>query len=192
MTTTETRSEVRLPVPFDGNGRVRVDAPKGSEVVKCWNCARVLAVSFGYTGRIEIACKRCRKINVLTGSDVGIDPAKSREADAAQALARREALGFKGDLRPDPEQIVAILEMRWTQHRKLRARHSADIAVGMRFDVLCRDGFRCRYCGVSVEEGALLHVDHVMPKSKGGADSLDNLVTACLDCNLGKSDKVLA
>lgn len=38
----------------------------------------------------------------------------------------------------------------------------------------------------------VLHIDHVHPASKGGRDSDDNLVTACRDCNLSKSDRVLA
>lgn len=65
------------------------------------------------------------------------------------------------------------------------------ISKGVRFDIFHRDGFKCRYCGVGREQGATLHVDHVHPVSKGGANSKDNYVTACSDCNLGKSAKVL-
>lgn len=54
-----------------------------------------------------------------------------------------------------------------------------------RFLVLRRDGFTCQYCGRRPPE-VVLHVDHVQAKSKGGADHLDNFVTACRDCNLGK------
>jgi hypothetical protein len=60
------------------------------------------------------------------------------------------------------------------------------VSARTRFEILKRDGFRCRYCGVT-SVGALLHVDHV-PSSKGGPDDPANLVTACSDCNLGKSD----
>lgn len=54
-----------------------------------------------------------------------------------------------------------------------------------RFLVLRRDGFRCVYCGLSAAETAL-HVDHVTAKAKGGDNHLDNYVTACKPCNLGK------
>lgn len=54
-----------------------------------------------------------------------------------------------------------------------------------RFEVLERDGFRCRYCGAEASE-ARLHVDHRHPRSRGGSDKFWNLVTACADCNLGK------
>lgn len=57
----------------------------------------------------------------------------------------------------------------------------------LRFEVLKRDGFRCRYCGVTAVASAL-EVDHVVPRSKGGVDSPENLVAACFDCNRGKSD----
>jgi len=54
-----------------------------------------------------------------------------------------------------------------------------------RFDVLKRDGFTCQYCGRRTPD-VLLEVDHIIPKSKGGPDTIDNLVTACFDCNRGK------
>jgi len=60
-----------------------------------------------------------------------------------------------------------------------------------RFAVLRRDGFACRYCGSTVEDGVALHVDHVIARSRGGSDDSENLVTACSDCNLGKSDTSL-
>jgi 5-methylcytosine-specific restriction endonuclease McrA len=55
-----------------------------------------------------------------------------------------------------------------------------------RFKVLERDGYRCRYCGRTSDEIAL-DVDHVVPVREGGTDDLDNLVSACVDCNSGKS-----
>lgn len=60
-----------------------------------------------------------------------------------------------------------------------------------RFAVLERDEFTCRYCGRAAPD-VELHIDHVKPVSKGGTNALDNLVTACADCNLGKSDRDLA
>lgn len=59
------------------------------------------------------------------------------------------------------------------------------ISKKLRFDVLHRDGFACRYCGAS-GEGVTLHLDHVVPVAKGGKNEADNLLTACEPCNLGK------
>lgn len=58
-----------------------------------------------------------------------------------------------------------------------------------RFAILERDSFTCRYCGRSAAT-VELHVDHIKPVAKGGSDDPANLVTACRDCNLGKSDRV--
>jgi hypothetical protein len=59
------------------------------------------------------------------------------------------------------------------------------VTSSVRFAVLFRDDFTCRYCGRSAPE-VVLHVDHRLPRSRGGTDDLDNLVTSCADCNLGK------
>ena len=59
--------------------------------------------------------------------------------------------------------------------------------LALRFVVLRRDGFRCRYCGQSPPY-VVLQVDHVVPASRGGRRELENLVTACTGCNHGKRD----
>lgn len=57
--------------------------------------------------------------------------------------------------------------------------------------VLSRDGYRCQYCGVGVQDGAILEVDHRIPIAKGGCNRVSNLITACRDCNRSKRDKLL-
>lgn len=64
------------------------------------------------------------------------------------------------------------------------------IALSVRFDILERDSFTCRFCGKRAPETEL-EVDHVMPRAKGGSDDTSNLVTACRDCNRGKRDRVI-
>jgi hypothetical protein len=59
------------------------------------------------------------------------------------------------------------------------------ISKALRFLVLRRDNYTCRYCGRSAPE-VVLHVDHVVPRIKGGRNKLGNLITACFDCNMGK------
>ena len=51
--------------------------------------------------------------------------------------------------------------------------------------VFARDRHRCQYCG----SGHRLTVDHVVPRSKGGDHSWENVVTSCAPCNLRKGDK---
>jgi hypothetical protein len=62
----------------------------------------------------------------------------------------------------------------------------------LRFRILARDGFRCRYCGrPGNAPGVVLHVDHVVPVVAGGATTEDNLLTACDECNLGKAARAV-
>jgi hypothetical protein len=64
------------------------------------------------------------------------------------------------------------------------------IGSGLRFNILARDKFTCRYCGKSAPD-VILHVDHIIPISKNGSNEECNLITACIDCNLGKYTKVI-
>lgn len=70
---------------------------------------------------------------------------------------------------------------------------SGETSLSLRFRILERDGFKCVYCGRKPQKGndVELQIDHIYPKSKGGTDLPDNLVTACRECNLGKSDYIL-
>ncbi len=54
-----------------------------------------------------------------------------------------------------------------------------------RFTIFMRDNFTCCYCGRTPPE-VVLHVDHFVAVANGGTDEESNLVTSCLDCNLGK------
>lgn len=59
----------------------------------------------------------------------------------------------------------------------------------LRFNVLKRDNFTCQYCGRSAPNVSLV-VDHIFPFSKGGKNTIENLRTACSDCNFGKNVSV--
>ncbi len=67
---------------------------------------------------------------------------------------------------------------------------SRDINLRLRFKVMQRDNFKCRFCGRSpaTSTGLVLHVDHIDAYSKGGETIIENLQTLCQDCNLGKSN----
>jgi len=62
-----------------------------------------------------------------------------------------------------------------------------NITKRIRFEAFKRDGFICQYCGKHPPE-VMLEIDHIEPKSKGGSDDLNNLITSCFDCNRGKSN----
>ena len=65
-----------------------------------------------------------------------------------------------------------------------------DANLRLRFLVMKRDNFKCCMCGRSpaTTPGLELHIDHIVPWSKGGETVIDNLQTLCSDCNLGKSN----
>jgi HNH endonuclease len=66
------------------------------------------------------------------------------------------------------------------------------ISKRLRFDVFKRDEFRCVYCGAVPSETVMLECDHVKPVAEGGENEIDNLVTACADCNRGKGAALLS
>ena len=49
-----------------------------------------------------------------------------------------------------------------------------------------REGHRCQYCGSSADQ---LSIDHVVPRSRGGLDTWENVTTACLPCNVRKGNR---
>ncbi len=60
----------------------------------------------------------------------------------------------------------------------------------VRYDVLKRDR-KCVLCGATpeIDTEVLLHVDHIVPRSKGGSNEMNNLQVLCAECNLGKSNR---
>ncbi|WP_253188500.1 HNH endonuclease [Leptolyngbya sp. 'hensonii'] len=62
-------------------------------------------------------------------------------------------------------------------------RHSKLPPVNQR-EVFRRDNHTCQYCGSTKH----LTLDHIIPRSKGGTHTWDNVVTACEKCNSGKGD----
>ena len=74
-------------------------------------------------------------------------------------------------------------------HKVQRNEERSKMTNSLRYDVLKRDGFRCVLCGASADDDVKLHVDHIVPVSKGGQTTMENLRTLCNRCNTGKRDK---
>lgn len=55
-----------------------------------------------------------------------------------------------------------------------------------RRNIFHRDSHSCQYCGYTGEQ---LTLDHVIPRSRGGLDTWENLVTACVSCNVRKGNR---
>ena len=64
------------------------------------------------------------------------------------------------------------------------------VSKSKRFEIFNRDGFTCQYCGLRPPD-VVLELDHMVAVSNGGTNEDLNLITACYDCNRGKSANVL-
>jgi hypothetical protein len=89
-----------------------------------------------------------------------------------------------GAVERGPDGHLALIPRRYE-----RARVNAADWAEIRAEVFERDNYTCTYCG---DRGGKLECDHIHPHSKGGADDLSNLTTACFACNRSKRDKTLA
>lgn len=63
------------------------------------------------------------------------------------------------------------------------------ISQHKRLAIYLRDGLGCAYCGVGVEDGAKLTLDHLTPYSEGGSNDQSNLVTCCHRCNSSRGSR---
>ncbi len=62
----------------------------------------------------------------------------------------------------------------------------ARTAIKLRYEILDRDGYRCRSCGATPGDGRRLQVHHTTPVADGGDNSSENLETLCDDCHAGR------
>jgi len=83
--------------------------------------------------------------------------------------------GFNNFMRP---LIIRLLNYVSFKRRRIRVNRNR---------IMKRDNYSCVYCGSKKN----LTIDHLIPKSKGGGNSWDNLVTCCSPCNIKKGDKLL-
>jgi 5-methylcytosine-specific restriction endonuclease McrA len=97
---------------------------------------------------------------------------------ALAAAAHHDAIGAVGRRIRVPRVIVLVAYERMP---KTRVRFS-------RFNIYARDENTCQYCGVRLPR-ADLNLDHVMPRSRGGATSWENVVCSCVPCNLRKGGR---
>jgi 5-methylcytosine-specific restriction endonuclease McrA len=86
------------------------------------------------------------------------------------------------------QQKPRPVQRRQSGARRVKEEDQRQIKLGLRYQVLKRDRFRCVLCGASpaTHLGCVLHVDHVVPWSRGGKTVEENLRSLCEACNLGK------
>jgi hypothetical protein len=80
-----------------------------------------------------------------------------------------------------PDEIIA----RATKAAEAKVR----VMPALRWQVFQRDQWKCVACGRNSHDGAILHVDHIIPRSRGGVDVFENFQTLCDVCNIGKCNR---
>ena len=82
-------------------------------------------------------------------------------------------------------QVPAVVRL----HKAFR-RHARPVKFS-RVNIYARDGHRCQYCGATCGIDRLTY-DHVVPRSRGGRTTWDNIVSCCVTCNARKSNRTPA
>ena len=145
------------------------DTDERALTLECRNCHGANTFSIAYlfkTGAIGLKCSNRSCANRFCYSD--------NDRKRAYMFAVRN--------------MVRDLEReRIEENRRRREEHKLyhPIRPRLRFDILKRDNYTCRYCGRSAPD-VELHVDHIIPRAKGGLSKPENLTVACVECNLGK------
>ena len=123
---------------------------------------------------------------VLTNNGI-VEPVKSSRSTTgfklnteAMSEAQRASLVALCD-----DSIQDYLNKRGDVLWKHRASDSGYISGSTRYNVLKRAKYRCELCGAH-ESQIALHVDHIIPRSKGGPDELSNFQALCQTCNTNK------
>jgi hypothetical protein len=144
---------------------------------------------------IRIRCEHCNK-NYIFGNDndqilggkyyCDLCQNKYRECKICNAIFFSKR--FLKYYKPDTWICDKCTKLPGTLGKSIRS-----VFLQQRFLTFNNDNFTCRFCGRSplTHKGVILHCDHIIPKSKNGKDTMENLITSCADCNYGKLDVML-
>jgi 5-methylcytosine-specific restriction endonuclease McrA len=109
----------------------------------------------------------------------------SRRAIVLVLAAKAEAVDSTDD-EVHAERITVAVPIVVRLTRYVRVPYPVQVPLSRRA-VFTRDGSTCVYCG-----GSATSIDHVVPRSRGGTHTWDNVVAACRRCNHTKADRSLA
>ena len=128
------------------------------------------------TGRVLVLNASFEPINVCTVRRATVLLLKSK-AEVVE-VGTQDLHWATGSLpRPVVIRLVTYVRVPRDTHRRKITRRA----------VFARDGWACQYCGARSN----LTVDHVVPRSKGGVSTWDNIVASCAPCNRRKGDALL-
>tara|TARA_B100000700_G_C14674597_1_gene682503 strand:- start:23 stop:529 length:507 start_codon:yes stop_codon:yes gene_type:complete len=121
------------------------------------------------------------QVLVLNASYEPLNITTWRRATVLMLKGKAESLEENPELKIRPDKhLPSVIRLRYFIKIPYR-----EIPL-TRKNVLQRDSNCCQYCGYT---GNKLSIDHVLPRSRGGNDSWENVTTACLPCNIKKGNK---
>jgi len=85
-------------------------------------------------------------------------------------------------------KLQAFLQQRGLDAWASRMIETDPVPPALRYQALMRSAGRCVLCGATKEE-TTVHVDHILPRSRGGKNAIDNLQVLCASCNEAKSNR---
>ena len=120
------------------------------------------------------------KVLVLNASYEPLNICSWRRAVVLILKGKAESIEHNGKMLSEAVALPTVIRLR--NYVKIPYK---EISLSRR-NVLHRDNYTCQYCG---ERRHDLTIDHIMPRSRGGIDSWENVVAACLKCNVKKGDR---
>ncbi|MFM2386130.1 MAG: hypothetical protein RL660_887 [Bacteroidota bacterium] len=123
-------------------------------------------------------------LNAFLNLSLGVEPNIGNDIDKLEKnLANYYLKYFSQNDKPSKQNELTDLET-----VKAIAANKIKVQAGIRWQVFKRDHWQCVSCGRSADDNIILHIDHIIPRSKGGKNEMDNYQTLCETCNVGKSN----
>ncbi|MEC8731162.1 MAG: HNH endonuclease [Actinomycetota bacterium] len=123
-----------------------------------------------------------RNVLVLNASFEPLSVVSARRATCLVLADKAEIIESGEELVRSPSfamNVPLVVRLRYMVKAPRQRR-----AVLSRRAVFARDDYQCQYCGAHADS-----IDHILPRSRGGHHSWENLVAACKPCNLSKRDR---
>jgi 5-methylcytosine-specific restriction endonuclease McrA len=164
-----------VSVPVNGRGSSNGHTPSSDEVDVDAEVA-VAAARRLTRGRVLVLNASYEPLNVCTvrRALVLILKEKAEVLENGDGMLRSETMCLD---RPEVIRLISFVKVPRDIHRRRITRKA----------VLARDGWTCQYCGSSRPS---LTVDHVIPRSRGGASVWENIVASCAPCNRRKGNRL--
>lgn len=169
---------------------------------QCSKCGKVKAIEHFYKltsspSGLQSRCKECCKSHyeenkeyLLKQHYTWIDNNRDRHNENRKKAYWKNPEKYRNYAKELYNTIAGKINNRVKQHKR-RARKNSAQGTHTRKDIeniYKRQNGRCYWCGIPVENK--YHIDHVIPLSRGGSDSPENLVVSCPTCNQKKYNKL--